>query len=474
MFVGRERELAVLGDEFDNDRPSLVIIYGRRRVGKSTLLLEALGGRTHVYYQATRVTDADAQALFKAQVAQAIGADPVLEGLTGWESILAYLQRAAASLYRESGVRLIVAIDEFPYLCEDNKALPSILQKIWDEVRRNGLPLKLVLCGSQVAFMEELLAERNPLHGRQSRELDVGPLSFREAALMLPKWTDEEKVRAYGVFGGMPYYLALCDPGKSLAANVQKLVLEDGAPLRDEPMHLLQAELQTPARYASIMRAVADGLTERGEIVNRVLQKGESGASITPYIDRLERLRLLRRVHSLDVPDPERSRNARYYLNDPFLAFHFHFVLPNVSALQSGHAAAVYRYKIAPRLDRYMGDQFEDVCRAYTAVYVQEKAEAPAHTVGKIWSGDYDIDVAGELLDGRRVAGECKWWQSPVGMNVLEALQDSTVRNRYYAGEKPLYLVFARNGFTPEIESEAAARDDVILLGLVDLLGAPS
>jgi AAA+ ATPase superfamily predicted ATPase len=474
MFVGRGRELEVLRTEFQHDRPSLVVIYGRRRVGKSTLLQEALADRPHVYYQATRVTDLDAQALFKAQVGRALGADPVLEGLAGWEPILAYLRQAVESRAREGGKPLVVAIDEFPYLCEDNKALPSIVQKVWDEVRRSGIPLKLVLCGSHVAFMEELLAEKNPLHGRQSRELEVGPLSFREAALMLPGWSPEEKLRAHGVFGGMPYYLSLCDPGESLAQNVQRLVLDDGAPLREEPMHLLQAELQAPARYASILRAIADGLTERGEILNRVLQKGESSAGITPYIDRLERMRLLRRAHSLDVAAPEKSRNARYHLNDPFLAFHFRFVLPNVSALQSGHAEAVYEHRIAPKLDGYMGERFEEICRSYVALHLQERTGAPAHTVGKIWAADYDIDVAGETLDGRRLAGECKWWQAAVGVNVLRELEDSAGKNRLYADDPPLYTIFARTAFTPGLKKEAAGRDDLELFLPRDLLGNDS
>jgi uncharacterized protein len=471
MFVGRVREMQVLRAEFDNDRPSLVVMYGRRRVGKSTLLQEVLADRPHVYYQATRVADLDAQVLFKAQAARALGDDPVLEGLVGWEPILTYLRQVGAARVRESGSPFVVAIDEFPYLCEDNKALPSVVQKVWDEVRRSGDALKLVLCGSHVAFMEELLAEKNPLHGRQSRELDVGPLSLREAALMLPGWSAEDRLRAYGVFGGMPYYLSLCDPGQSLARNVRRLVLDDGAPLREEPMHLLQAELQAPARYASILRAVADGLTERGEIVNRVLQKGESSAGITPYIDRLERMRLLRRAHSLDVAAPERSRNARYYLSDPFLAFHFRFVLPNVSALQAGHPDAVYEHRIAPQLDGYMGDRFEEICRAYVALHLQERTGVPAHSVGKIWAADYDVDVAGETLDGRRLAGECKWWQKPVGVNVLRELEESAAKNRYYAGQPPLYAVFARAAFTPDLRKEAAARDDLQLVGAEDLLG---
>ena len=466
MFVGRSREMGALQAELDRPKPSLVVMYGRRRVGKSTLLQQALEGRRHVYFQATRVADADSQALLKAAIAQALGTDPLLDAVARWDGIFAYLRAAAAA-----GDSLVVALDEFPYLCDDNRALPSIVQKVWDEVTRAGIPLKLVLCGSHVAFMEDLLAERNPLHGRQTRDLEVEPLSFREAAQMLPGWTPEAALRAYGVFGGMPYYLSLLDPADDLAANVRRLVLEDGAPLRDEPMHLLQAELQSPARYASILRAVADGLTVRGEIVNRVMQNDEKSAGITPYIDRMERMRLLRRMYSLDVVAPEKSRNTRYFLNDPFLAFHFRFVLPNSSALQAGHAESVYRLAIEPFMDKYMGERFEEICRAWVSLYGQERLGVPARTVGKIWAADYDVDVAGELLDGRRIAGECKWWKKPAGLNVHAELASEAARNGYFAGSDPVLLIFARS-VTPELREHQSGK--LHLLTLAELLGHDS
>jgi AAA+ ATPase superfamily predicted ATPase len=265
----------------------------------------------------------------------------------------------------------------------------------------------------------------------------------------------------------MPYYLALLDPTDDLGGNVRRLVLEDGAPLRDEPMHLLQAELNAPARYASILRAVADGMTVRGEIVNRVMQKDEQSSSITPYIDRLERMRLLRRMYSLDVAAPEKSRNTRYFLNDPFLAFYFRFVLPNASALQAGHAEPVYRLGIEPHLDENMGERFEEICRAWLMLYGQEQLGVPARVVGKIWSRDYDIDVAGELLDGRRVAGECKWWKKPAGANVYADLARDAARNDYYAGAEPIFFIFAKS-VTPELRESQS--EEFHLLTPSDLL----
>lgn len=474
VFVGRTRELALLREEFASDQASLVIMYGRRRVGKSTLLRESLRERPHILYQATRVTDADSQALVKAELTRVLGESSVLAGLTGWEAILSYLVQVTRDDMQAGRPPRPIVLDEFPYLCEEASALPSIVQKIWDGVRASDLPMKLVLCGSQVAFMEGLLAERNPLHGRQTRELEVLPLSYRDVVQMIPTWDADTSLRAYGILGGMPYYWSLCDPAMDLPTNVRRLVLADGAPLLEEPAHLLQAEFSAPARYASILRAIADGLTQRGEIVTRVLHAGEPSASITPYVDRLERMRLIRRTHSLDVRAPEKSRNARYYLNDQFLAFHFHYVLPNLSAIKAGHGDEVYQYRIAPTFDTYMGERLEEIAREYMTLYGQERLGVPAGEAGKIWAEDYDIDVAGTLLDGRRFAGECKWWKADVGMNVYRRLVAESGRNVYYSGAAPIFLLVARAGFTPELVAEARAHPTTLhLLMPTDLLRVP-
>jgi len=467
MFVGRERELAVLQKEMDRPGPSLVVVYGRRRVGKSTLILHAIQGRPHVYYQATRVTDPDSQALFRSQISRALGGDPVLDGLTGWESLFEYLHQRA----RSTAQGLTVVLDEFPYLCDANPALPSIVQKVWDHVRATGSPLNLILCGSSISFMEELLAERNPLHGRQTAALDVGPLTYREAAGFFPGWSAEECLRVYGVFGGLPYYLSLCRPERTLAENILNVVLADGAPLREEPEHLLQAELQNVARYASILRAVADGCTQRSEIMNRVLPKGETGTSLTPYFHKLEALRLLRAEVSLDIRDRDRARNARFYLDDPFLAFHFRFVLPYASALEAGHAEEVLQEAILPHLDEYMGGRFEEICRDWLRLYGRERLPSSAREVGRIWAADYDIDVAATLLNGEQAFGECKWWAGPVGLNILDRLQENSALTRYRKRDHtPCYLLFSRSGFTPELETKAAGDPRVVLIDPEQLL----
>jgi len=467
-FIGREVELRALRRELDRRRPSVAIIRGRRRVGKSRLLVEATRGRPTIYYQATKIAHSMSLALFKTEVERVVGADPLLSSLGDWLGVLTYLDQVAAD--RIPG--LTVVLDEFPYLCEADPALPSIFQKLCDGLRDRRTPLNLILCGSKISFMEELLGEKNPMHGRQTFELDVTPLPFRDAARFFPDWSVEDQLMAYAVFGGIPYYLNLCDPHSALGANVVDLVLSTGAPLGDEPNNLLQAELRDVTRYATILRAIADGCTVSGEIIARVREIRDA-STLAPYVKKLEELRLIRVVRSLDAT--ERERNRRYYLDDPFLAFWYRFHLPNASPLVAGHAEEVWSHAIEPHLPDYMGRIFEWICRDYVRLYGREVLPRAARDVGQIWAADYDIDVAGRLLDGSTFSGECKWWSSAVGSSILEKLRQVTNGSSYFGDRESghHFLLFSRSGFTEELERLGAEDPSVRLLGPRELLGVP-
>lgn len=465
-FRGREWELAAIRRELDRARSSLLVVFGRRRVGKSRLLLEAVRGRPAVYYQATKIGAETSLDLFKAEAERALGGNPVLGAVSDWLGLLTYLGGAASERYPG----LTVVLDEFPYLCEADASLPSVVQKVWDGLREAGVPLNLVLCGSKVSFMGELLGERNPLHGRQTLELDLGPLPFRDTARFFPGWSLEERLLAYGVWGGMPYYLGLCDPEIPVAENIRHVVLVPGAPLSDEPTHVLQGELREVARYATILRAIATGCTTTGDLLGRVRELSGSSA-LAPYIRKLSELRLIRIERSLDAS--ERERHRRYYLADPFLAFWYRFHLPNASPLAAGHVGEVWEHAIAPYLDGHMGMVFEWICRDYVRRFARETLPTPARQVGQIWGKDYDMDVAGRLLDGGLVAGECKWQKAPLGTAVLERLRENVAKSDYYAGSSPedvFLFLFSRSGFTGELREAAEGSPRVRLLGPAELL----
>lgn len=451
MFIGRTHELARLRDELAAKRPSLLVVYGRRRVGKSELLREVTRGIPHVIYQATRLTAALNLEAFKVEIARALGGDNILQGLSDWLGVLAYLAQKAEAL-----PGLVVVLDEFPYLAEGDAALPSIIQKFWDSGVAGVGRLKLVLCGSTISHMEDLLAERNPLYGRKTLAMDLGPLPLRDAAQFFPNYTAEDRLLAYGIFGGIPYYLQLCDPAASVAENAIKLLLTNAGALVDEPIVLLQSELREIQRYASILAAIADGCTKVGEISGRIRDTGDS-SRLSPYMEKLERMRLVRAVRSMDA-EPK-SRDRRYFIADPLMAFWHRFVLPNMSSVNQGFGTEIWRLQIEPRLDDVMGGAFEEMCRDHARRWSQERLPAPAQEVGQIWGPNYDIDIAGRLLDGSMLYGECKWWRREVREDVLYTLIERAGKTAYGKGESRRHFVlYARTAFSVEVK-EAATSD---------------
>jgi uncharacterized protein len=455
LFIGRQNELTLLHEELTIGRASLAIVYGRRRIGKSTLIREAIKGRTHVYYQATRVTSSLNLESFKAEIANGLGANDLLSGLGDWLAVLHYLARAA-----EQKPGLTIVLDEFPYLVDADSALPSIIQKFWDSGAARTGNLKLLLCGSMIAQMEELLAERNPLYGRKTLVLDLGPLSFREAAQFV-RYSAEEKLRTCAVFGGTPFYLELLRGPESLQSNIVELLLTQTGSLVDEPVVLLQSELREVSRYASILAAIADGCTKHGEIIGRVKEVNDSKA-LSPYLEKLERMRLVRIVRSMDAAPKERDR--RYFIADPLIAFWHRFVRPNLSSVAQGFGRDVWKLQIAPHLDEFMGEAFEEICREHARRFSQESFAAPAQEIGRIWHADFDIDVAGRLLDGSMIYGECKWWKDPVGENILDQLIERASLTSYGRDNpKRQFILYSRAGFTSGLQKRAILQESIVL-----------
>lgn len=456
MFVGRQNELALMRAELTAPRASLAVIYGRRRVGKSTLIREAIKSQPHVFYQATRITSSLSLDAFKLEIARALGADELLPGITDWLAVLHYLAKAAE---RRPG--LVVVLDEFPYLADADPALPSIVQKFWDSGAPRQGNLKLLLCGSMIAQMEELLAERNPLYGRKTLTLDLAPLSFREVAQFVPRFTAEDKLMTCSVFGGMPFYLQLLDRGATLQSNVIELLLTQTGSLVDEPVVLLQSELREVSRYASVLAAIADGCTKHGDIIGRVREINDS-KTLSPYLDKLERMRLIRIVKSMDAGP--KGRDRRYFIADPLIAFWYRFVQPNLSSVAQGFGSEVWRHQVAPNLDEFMGGAFEEICREHARRFSQENICAPAQEIGQVWQADYDIDIAGKLLDGTMIYGECKWWKGVVGENVLEELIQRASRTEYGRDNpKRTFVLYSRGGFTAALRKRAANQSGIVL-----------
>ncbi len=379
-FVGRERELAVLRELRASGRAELFVLYGRRRVGKTELLQQLCADRPAIYFLAAQVRDKDNLRAYRDALAAALD-DPLAASVEfpDWTSALDFTAE------RARGERLVVVLDEFPYLCEANKGMASLVQRFWD-TRGKKSSLMLVLCGSQVSFMErEVLGESSPLYGRRTGQRRLEPLSPIEALRFFPRWDLQDRVLAYSILGGMPAYLQRFDDGISLAENVAREVLRPEGYLFDEVQFLLRSELTSPTTYNSILAAVARGADKVGDIA---LEVGVDTTTANKYLTVLRELRFVEREVPLTDLNPLRSRRGVYRIADRFLAFHFRHVQPNVSLIHAGRGARVFEERVLPDFPRLYEEARDDfildhLLRSAAELVGDEVVEAGRHRGGR-------------------------------------------------------------------------------------------
>jgi len=393
-FIGRARELEVLEDLYESGDPELFVLFGRRRVGKTELLQRFCEGRRAVYFLAAQVREKDNLRAFRDALRDGLD-DPVLDTINfpDWPSALAF----AAECTRDE--RLVLILDEFPYLCESTKGLPSLVQQFWDQ-RGKDSQLMIVLCGSQVSFMEqEVLAESSPLFGRRTGQRQLEPLPPSEALRFHPGWSVEQRVLTYGILGGMPAYLRRFRDDRSIEDNLLREVLRPEGYLFDEVSFLLRSELSNPATYNSILAAIAGGAEKVGDIA---LVVGVDSTTANKYLHTLRELRLVERVIPVTDPNPLRSRRGTYRIADRFVAFHFRHVQPHLSLIQADRGARVFERHIEPDYGRLFDEArvefvLEHLRREAAYELSAEVLEAQAKS-GKV------VRAVARLEDGRFAA----------------------------------------------------------------------
>jgi len=454
QFVDREEEIDQLGDCYDSETADFVVIYGRRRLGKSELVRQSIADRDDaVYYQAVEST---AQNQLEQFVDVATAQFPSLENVRrDWEAILEALGEEDA----------IVVVDEFPFLIEEDESLPSRMQRVWD-LELQETEMTLVLVGSSISVMEDkVLSGSAPLYGRRTATIDLGPLSVANAHQFFPAYDPETAITTWSIYGGTPYYLQTVAPDEPLATNVQQAILSERGLLYSEPEFLLRTELRQPNTYFSILRALAHGRRTPNEIAGMA---GVESGSLSTYLQKLRRIRLVER-HIPVTESPTASKRGRYRIAAPLFRFWFRFVYGNQDQLRMLGDDA-YEEVVAPELPDYVSPLFERLCQRA----LPELVDRQFRDVGQWWFKEHELDVLG-LADDGLVAGECKFTSRPAGEGVLADLERTASDVRWSAepadGET-LYVLFSRSGYTADLSAVAEARDDVRLFGLSEILAA--
>jgi len=455
-FVDRQWELQELNILLKAQRSEFIIVYGRRRVGKTTLLLHWVQqtGHPYIYWVARRETaDATRQSLARAlwRWAYPKAEQPNPPHFDSWELLLEHMARMLGDQ------PIILILDEFPYAVESDPSLPSHLQAAWDHLLKEK-SIILMLAGSHIGMMVDLLRYQAPLYGRFTAQLPVHPLPFAALTDFFPRYTVAERVATYAVLGGIPAYLEQFDPQQGLSANIRHHLFRRMGMFRSEPEVLISDLVRETRNYQATLRAIATGCHTPSEIARTT---GIASPNLAPYLKRLSKLGLIERRIPATVPPKQRraTTRSRYHLRDPYLRFYFRFIEPNLELIELGLNERLGN-RTSEQFRAFVGlTAFEELCREWTLVQARAgNLPFPPEIVGSHWAKDIQVDVVAlNWRDQAILLGECKWGIESVGRSVIRELVDKAPRVAPGDDWQIHYVFFARDGFTDAARAAAEA-----------------
>ena len=460
MLIDREREVEELNWLLQEGGAHLLAITGRRRLGKTTLLLEWAGQSSlpYLYWVASRAPSTLLLRQFSQLIWQRLYPADVMPSnfsYSEWSEAFEQLARLAANR------PLIIILDEFPYAVETDPALPSILQNAWDHHLKQTKAI-VVLCGSQVGMMEELMRYDAPLFGRVAGPLRVEPLPFSALKHFYPRYNAEQRVAVWAMLGGVPAYLEQFKDSRTIGENVKRHIFRATGIFSTDPENLLHESLREPHNYVAILLAIAAGHNRVTDIVSAAAFQQLKQAD--PYLARLRDLGIIRREAPATVPETKRttSRLGRYVLADHYLRFYFRFIWPHQAMLEQRLFDALWA-KISQQLRAFIGQTaFEELCQEWVLAQAR-RSQLPftPERVGAHWGKGVQVDVATISWSKRQLLlGECKWGKDPVaGTVVRELVERKTPIVRHALPDEGQgwdvhYAFFARQGFTPAAVAE--------------------
>ena len=458
MFIGRTVEMSELNRLYGTGSFEMPVIYGRRRVGKTRLITEFIQGKKAIYFQARRTNAvANLHGFSQAILAGSVGAAGV--------SFRSFDEAFDALATMARTERLIVVIDEYPYLAQSNPEISSLLQDKIDHLYKET-KLMLILCGSSLSFMEEqVLGYESPLYGRRTAQFKIMPLDFTTTLGLWQSMGREDAAVCYGMTGGIPAYIEKVDPTVSLEDNIKRLFLTPTGYLFEEPSNLLLQECRNPEQYDAIVQAIAQGRSKISEIASSM---GIPASNVKSYVDKLASLGIVER----ELPLNETSnKRAVYLLSDRCLGSGTSLCRRTL-LIQNDMAEMAYR-RIEPHVSDYMGTVFELICRQYVYELARagELGVVPA-TVGRWWGTDNrtrtqeEIDLIVDDGEGAALFAECKWRNEPAGEDVLEKL---VYRSELFRRQHKSYVIFSKRGFTQGCQEAAASRGDTKLISFAEM-----
>lgn len=459
MFIGRERELKSLETIYEKNGFGMTIIYGRRRVGKSTLIREFVKGKKVIFYTATKVGAERNLELFSKQVLGVL--DPTYSEATfsSVESVLDIITNKV----QDNDKKTILVIDELPYWAEKDEALLSILQKYIDTqwLDKN---MMVILCGSALSFMEKkVLSEKSPIFGRRDSQIKLEAFNYKDSALFVPEYSSEDKAICYGVTGGVAKYLALFDASRSLDNNIIRLFFNSDGYLFDETRNLLTQEFADVTLVNNIIEKIASGENALNNIATKVHEKD---TTVLYSLEKLIDVGLVQKRNC--ITEEKNKKKTQYVLKDHMFKFWYQFIPQAISVIEMGQGQVYYEKVVKPQIHSFMGSVFEEMCRYYTleqgikgefGSFITKTGtwwgvEQMTDEEGKRYQQSADIDIVGiSSVDKKAVIGECKFKNEKIDKEIYETLiRRSKLLSGNYIVTK--FLLFSLSGFTKWFDKE--------------------
>ena len=445
-FINRKKELSFLEDKWREQGAQFIVLWGKRRVGKTELVKRFMMDKPHVYYLCESTNETEQIKRFSSAIGRFFK-EPLLEtrGFAEWEEGFRYI--------RDRKKRFVLVMDEFPYLIGSNRAIPSLFQKAWDEYW-SGSDIYLVLLGSSIAMMEsEVLGHGSPLYGRRTGQWKVDPMTFASVGDFRRRKPFEDRLMHYSVAGGMPAYWLRFSPGKDFLRNVRDHVLRKGEMLYDEVEFILREELREPRHYFALLQAIAQGKRKLSEIVNAT---GLAQPLANKYLGVLSDLKMVEREIPVTEEKPLKSKKGLYRITDKFSQFWLRFVFPRRGELEIDRVEEVLG-NIKVGLPHHLAEVYEKV--ATELVLKHTEMFFPFTRIGRWWDKGVEIDIVGVNPDLNSILfGEVKWSVKPIGTDVFEALRSKVGKVTWGGpGRKEYYCLFSKSGFTDAMSTKAEA-----------------
>ncbi|PHS36140.1 MAG: ATPase [Alkaliphilus sp.] len=439
MFVGRNYEIDKLNELYNENRFHCIVMYGRRRVGKTRLLTEFCKEKNRIFYVSEEHNDLLSLTKFSAQILEHFGLNEFMPKFDSWDAAFKFIGKKAEN------EKLVLVLDEFPYMVSSNKRMLSIIQ---NNIDHNLIDTKLflIICGSSISFIEnEVLSHKSPLFGRRTAQFLINPLDFFDAIKFFPNYTNEDKIRIYSVLGGVPQYLLQFNGQASFDYNMVKKMYDKSAYLYLETELLLKQELINPIVYKSIIEAVASGASKLNEISTKI---GETTSKTSIYIKSLIELKIIQKIKP--ITEKANSKKTIYLINDNFYKFYYKHVSKHISAIEQEMGEHIYNNRVKGKFYEHQGSVFEEVCKEYL-IRKNKKFELPfiIDKIGKWWGANpikkrqEEIDIVG-LGDGEVLLAECKYTSEKLGIEVYEKLVE---RANLLTRGKSYYYIFSKSGF---------------------------